>query len=332
MDNLIPNNFTYEEVKSTMDENFINNPEYEYMVDLELKDMYAKRERTRAKIGYNYVEASNEPTIEVVGGKQRVKETELSARLLDDGRMEVIKTTGTLFERDAYYKDINAPSGKLIVDVNCERHVFDKDGIELSNATYYKGGITILDDPSFSLNALLDSALSQKGVIVPKGWDDESGPIIPRESKDAYVSGSYRLTDLFGTYGASGIQEDYSFEVGEIETNENGETTYPHNNYMASLTRVNRDWPERLATDLFGMFKFAKLKDGQFVPTELYEGQSIDHLCKLMSHNTLEEIEYSKTKNRCPRQYEALRSRLSLEEANYSFAPVQEETTLGTHR
>lgn len=332
MDNLIPNSFTYEEVKSTMDERFINNPEYEYMVDLELKDMYAKRERTRAKIGYNYVVASNEPTIEVVGGKQRVREEQLSARLLDDGRMEVIKTTGTLFERDAYYKDINVPAGKLIVDVNCERHVFNKDGIELANSTYYKGGITILDDPSFSLNDLLDITLSQKGVVVPRGWDDESGPIIPRESKDAYVSGSYRLTDLFGTYGTSGVQEDYSFEVGEPTTNENGEITYPHNNYMASLSRVNRDWPERLSRDLFGMLKFAKLKDGEFVPTEIYEGKTIDYLCKLMSHNTLEEIETSKTKNRCARQYEALRKRLEFEEANFNFAPVQEETSIRTRR
>ena len=331
-DKLIKDRKGYEEAKLQLDKRLLENPEYQYMVEYDLQELLSRRDNSKIYMGANFIKVASEPVVEYCGDKVRVKQSTMTVRLFGDGRMEVIKATGELFNREGYYKDVKDSSSPYVMDVNCERHIFSQDGIELANSSYFKGGMSIPYDTSMTMCETLDNSLSQEGVYVPGSWTD-NGPNPPRVSEGAFITGSQRLTGLFSFDGLSGIQRIYQYQVGPYGMNTEGEITQYPINYEEWLAQVSHEWPERLAKDITSIIPFAELRDGKVQPVTMYTDYSLDHLCRFFSHNAFERLDKSRTKVNSPKQYEALHRLLSRENAHYvdPFSQAT-ETSKTSHR
>ena len=284
---------------------FVENPEFNNMVDSEIIRSFNRKGETKVFNSGNSIYLEESPTIENVNGSVIVKQTVLDARLLSDNRLEVVKITGNMYTAKSYYKQVDLNDGEFVYDVNCERHVFDRNGIELANSSYYKSGLKVQNNPSKSLKDIITKEITDEDVVIPKSWDDRSGPALPKKSEGAYVSGSQRMSGNFEFDGYTGVQRNYTYSV--IEKN----IPKYHTEYLA---RVSRKWPERLSFDEFGLMRFAERdKDGIIRPTEMYKEYSLGELCSSFSFGVLLSLDKSMTKEYSKQQYEALKRKLMAE-------------------
>ena len=215
-------------------------------------------------------------------------------RLLEDGGLEMIQTTGGLSEKNDYNKRrlVKAPDDATSVFMSeVIRRRFDVDDIEVSRTDYYES-----DCPIYGINYDDDRALLEL-LKSP-----EHKPTLTDEKADfPTVANNSSLTHI------ERIEDNPAIAVC---TKRYKRKIYDQDITNVYVGMVSTEWPETLRME--DEHRFAKREDGKWKTIEdsFYSSGTFEENIERVTNDWKQRIEYSMSKKYNSPQYELLKERV----------------------
>jgi len=223
--------------------------------------------------------------------------------LLNDDGIEVLKSRGDLADANGYYGRPSTgakPSDDIqtVLNVSYNRSVYDKDGIEMINESYFKGGIPCGSAKLEDNDSIVELILSAGNIM----------PIFYGEEVEIPTNSANSILDIY-------IRDDENPAIATRTRVERGKTTdlddYAITN--SSMGFINSPWPELLSIP--SGETFADNIDGEWTirKESIRSGyDTVEEIVDACTHMFREQLENSNTKRLNLKEYDALKEKIEL--------------------